>query len=279
MLGKLLKYELRATGRTFWPLFLGILIFGLINRFFVMGYSDSPGLTYNILEGISMFIYGALITGASVAIIIVIIQRFYRNLLGTEGYLMFTLPVKPGQLIFSKVLASFIWYIIVGIVVCISLVLILGESYMISDFIYAINEEFPFWAENIRMEYGIPWGLWLAENALSSVITSFSCFLLIYAAISIGHLSAKAKKLSAFGAFLLLTALIIVVAVITYNVTALDDIIASFIGYGFAPIVEPVSYGLLFHYMTLWITAIFAAFGTLSYFLIRWVFAKKLNIE
>lgn len=33
---------------------------------------------------------------------IVIIQRFYKGLLCDEGYLMFTLPVKPWQLIATK---------------------------------------------------------------------------------------------------------------------------------------------------------------------------------
>ena len=38
---------------------------------------------------------------------VVTIQRFYKGLLGQEGYLMFTLPVKNWQLVFSKALVSF----------------------------------------------------------------------------------------------------------------------------------------------------------------------------
>ena len=274
MLGKLLKYELRATGRTFWPLFLGILIFGLITRYFAQGYSDSSGLTYDIMQGVSIFIYGALIMSSFVAILIVIIQRFYRNLLGAEGYLMFTLPVKPGQLIFSKVLATFIWYIIAGIVVCISLIFIFGELYMIDDVIAFFQYEFPYIAEDIRLELGIPWGLAIAEILLPSVI-AFACnLLMLYAAISLGHLSAKSKKLTAFVAFIILTTLTGVVTTVVYSITGLGNILAYY-----TPLVEQMSVAAFFHYNMLANTLIYAAFGTLSYFLIRWVFAKKLNIE
>ena len=38
--------------------------------------------------------YGMVIIAAFVITLIVIIQRFYKNLLTDEGYLMFTLPVK-----------------------------------------------------------------------------------------------------------------------------------------------------------------------------------------
>lgn len=37
-------------------------------------------------------------------------QRYNSNLYGNEGYLMFTLPVKTEELLFSKALVSFIWF-------------------------------------------------------------------------------------------------------------------------------------------------------------------------
>ena len=57
-------------------------------------------------------------------IVIVAVQRFYKNLLGDEGYLMFTLPATPGQQIFSKLLVSLVWSLM-GIVV-----VILGAFYL-----------------------------------------------------------------------------------------------------------------------------------------------------
>lgn len=37
---------------------------------------------------------------------IFVIQRFYKGLLGDEGYLMHTLPVGPGQLVLSKLICA-----------------------------------------------------------------------------------------------------------------------------------------------------------------------------
>ena len=44
-----------------------------------------------------------------VATLIVVIQRFYKSLLGDEGYLMFTIPVKAWQNILNKLLVSMLW--------------------------------------------------------------------------------------------------------------------------------------------------------------------------
>ena len=282
MLGKLLKYELRATGRTFWPLFLGILLFGLINRYFYMGYTNAPGLTGEIIQNISIFLYGALIMSSFVAILIVVIQRFYRNLLGTEGYLMFTLPVKPWQLVFSKVIATFIWYIVASVVLVISLIFIFGELYMIDDIIYFFQYVFPEAAYELRMEFGIPWGLWVAEISVAGIISLVSSLLLLYAAISMGHLTVKAKKLSAFAWFLALNALTGIVTTVVYAISGLSSNFYSFFIYlldSYQLLVEPMSFAALFHYNVLASTLISAAFAVFSYFLIRWVFAKKLNIE
>ena len=50
------------------------------------------------------------------------VQRFYKNLLGREGYLMHTLPVTETQLILSKLLTSMVWVLCSGLVgiVCIT---------------------------------------------------------------------------------------------------------------------------------------------------------------
>ena len=48
--------------------------------------------------------------GLAITTFIVIIIRFYKNLLGTEGYLMFTLPVSVEQNILAKLIPSVVWF-------------------------------------------------------------------------------------------------------------------------------------------------------------------------
>ena len=102
MLGKLLKYEIKATARWFLPIYIIIFLFAFINR--LINPFQKVGDTYtatveglnflNFMRGISIFVYFALIVAVIAMTFIIIIQRFYKNLLGDEGYIMFTLPVK-----------------------------------------------------------------------------------------------------------------------------------------------------------------------------------------
>ena len=59
-----------------------------------------------------MMVYVITLIGIFVATMLITIQRFYKSLLGDEGYLMFTLPVRPWQLITSKLIVSALWSIV-----------------------------------------------------------------------------------------------------------------------------------------------------------------------
>ena len=87
MLGKLLKYELKATSRVFIPLYIAILVVSIVN-----------GLSLNLeilnIQGLATIVLMCLFISLFVITIVVTIQRFNKNLLKDEGYLMFTLPVN-----------------------------------------------------------------------------------------------------------------------------------------------------------------------------------------
>ncbi len=87
--------------------------------------------------------YVLLIVGIFVITLIVILQRFYKNLVKEEGYLMFTLPVKPWELITSKLIASVIWTFVSTIVVMISVcIMTLSKGCFASfaQFMQLVNE-------------------------------------------------------------------------------------------------------------------------------------------
>ena len=86
MLRKLIKYELITCGRTFLPIYLAILLMSVITGF-------SMNMEIFKISGVSMIILFGLFVSLVVLTIMIIIQRFKRNLLEDEGYLMFTLPV------------------------------------------------------------------------------------------------------------------------------------------------------------------------------------------
>jgi hypothetical protein len=66
--------------------------------------------------------------------LIVLIQRFYKNLLGDEGYLMFTLPVQSWSHILSKLAVSMLWTVVSGGVALCSILFISSNNISTPEF-------------------------------------------------------------------------------------------------------------------------------------------------
>ena len=130
MLRKLMKYELTATARIFLLLSGTVLALGLLNKlFFMMGiFGGNLPFPVELTAGLTMMMYFFVIGAIFVMTLIITIQRFYKNLLGDEGYLMFTLPVKPWQHIVSKMTVAIFWFI-VSVFVTIFSGLMIGISF------------------------------------------------------------------------------------------------------------------------------------------------------
>ena len=91
MLGKLLKHEFRATARFMWVIYAAMLVLSLGSHFAIR-YMDRPE-TFSILRILAVAVtflwVMALIFGA-VMTLVMMVQRFYKNYLTDEGYLMFS---------------------------------------------------------------------------------------------------------------------------------------------------------------------------------------------
>jgi hypothetical protein len=107
MLVKLIGYETKAFGRIMLPLYAAMLGFALITglslRFMPENFTSG-------LPGVLLFmLYGILMMSIVVMTCVLSVTRFYKNLLGVEGYLMFSLPTGTGTLIASKVISVILW--------------------------------------------------------------------------------------------------------------------------------------------------------------------------
>ncbi len=119
MLIKLMKFEMKAMGRILLPLYAILLVgSGLIAVWLKSGLADNPlvSLMLRRLSAIFVVLFVLFAIATALIIALLVVQRFYKNLLGTEGYLMFTLPVTTAENIISKGLTSLIWIVIGGIV-------------------------------------------------------------------------------------------------------------------------------------------------------------------
>lgn len=192
MLNKLLKYELKATGRIFLPLFLALMLFAVINRFMLSPEKfDTPAM-------ISMAIYIIIMVGMFVMTFIMMIQRFHKNLLSDEGYLMLTLPVKPWKHIVSKLFVSMLWMVVSGITALLSILIIALKKGDLTQF----AKGFAALHQQAFKELGTLLYLMSFEMIIGLLIGLASGILIIYASITIGHLFNKHKMLASFGAFI-----------------------------------------------------------------------------
>ena len=135
MLVKLMKYELKATARTLIPLYIALLAFAIVNKIFIgTGLSDKLEGFGSIPFILSIFGYGCTMAAVFIVTFFVIIQRFYKNLLGDEGYLMNTLPVTTVTNLTSKLSIATFWNIISGFVAILSIIIMAFKPDTFSDF-------------------------------------------------------------------------------------------------------------------------------------------------
>ena len=156
------------------------------------------------LSGASETILALVFTGVMIAIgvisIVFIIQRFYRGLLGEEGYLMFTLPVTPTQLILSKLITSVAVIVISGIGGVLSILLItttlpdLGSMFVeLGRFLGHTTVNAPAW-----------WGI-MAEVFVLVIVTIASGIMFLYMCMAIGHLAKRHRVALSVIAYILLS--------------------------------------------------------------------------
>ena len=120
---KLLKYEWKACARICLPLYGVLILMSFVTHLL---YSIPQNSTFGfMLPAISSMLYMGVMMAAFVVTAVILIQRFYKNLLGSEGYLMFTLPVTVTQHLFSKTIIA---VVMIGLS---------GLSALISIFIFA----------------------------------------------------------------------------------------------------------------------------------------------
>ena len=183
MLGKLMKHEFRATARIMLPVMGAMVALALLANLSIRGLagnlSDVPML--RILFVLIIIFFGVAVVATIVMSLVIMVSRFYRNLLKDEGYLMFTLPVSVHELIWSKLIVSLVWFLATALL------------------IFLVMSLLPSWAEINRWldETGIRGQLvtLLIQVVLGTLIGIFAACLHFYAAMSLGHMFSKDKVL------------------------------------------------------------------------------------
>ena len=182
MFGKYMKYEMKSMGRILLPLYIALVVAAIV-------FSFNIKLTMNrtvagILEHfaiITSILFICMVIAVFIVTVFLILQRFYRNLLGNEGYLMFTLPVNTFTHIAGKALSSMIW-IFAGVIAG-------GVAGIISVSIFSSVPEF---LRELREAWDVLVQNGLAVRNITMIIIMLvlgilESILKVYASMSVGH--------------------------------------------------------------------------------------------
>lgn len=206
MLSKLIRYEFKSTRRIFLPAFGVLLLLSLANSIFI-ALPDRMLDNVSIPFGVLMMVYVFVMFAVCVLSFGYMISRFYKNLLGDEGYLMFTLPARPSQLIWAKCITSTVWMVVTAIVCTISLFVLAIPAFLMDQFQTDISFLL-FWQttkyifSELVHEYGANLFVVPLELFLLGVAYVVNFCMHIYACLSIGSLANKHRLGFAFLAYL-----------------------------------------------------------------------------
>lgn len=203
MTGKLMKYEIKSSMKlmaVIWAaLIAASLLFSLSLHVLTDIAVERPGggisFAIGIFEFITGLMYFAVFVALIVATLVIVIMRFYKGLLGDEGCLMHTLPVKPWQLITSKGIIAALIVMISVLVAFLSILVLAGVSGLetIPEMFGALGA---IWEEEPRMV------LVIVEAIILLVLSVLKSVYQIYAALAIGQLANKHRILLSLGAYI-----------------------------------------------------------------------------
>lgn len=257
MLKNLLKYEFRATARTYGGIYLALLAAAGLIGFSLRG--DRAAAQSHVFE-IGVTIYSLLVMALVIVTIVTVIQRFTKNLLGREGYLMHTLPVTEAQLVGSKLISSAVWLLASAVVGVVSLVVM-----------FCVGADFT------NLNFSNLWDDWAAlrtsfEGDLLAILlwTALLCYarmlctmLCIYAACMVGHLFRAHNGVASVGAFFLMS----------WGQGRVENLLNA----GGTIVGEAANHSTLIFFAASF--AITAVFGAVYFILTCWLMKNKLNLE
>lgn len=267
MLGKLMKYEWKAT----WKLFLSanILIFVMT----ILGLcttkmwveTDLPMIDFTAV--VMLLTYLGSMFAVSVGTAIYLIHRFYTSTYGDQGYLLHTLPVDTHHIIIAKVLVSAGWVMVnIGSMYLSAIIIFLSAS----DAFDGMMKDLRNTADHTIKYLGADkiTAFTIIMTLIAFVFSVFAKVLKVGACISLGQLSANHKLMCSFGWYV---AIYVVERVISGIYFALQA--------AFYKGLSNTHYGSYFDKQ--WETSLIAGLiSCVVYYLLNWyVMSRKLNLD
>ncbi|MCI8499906.1 MAG: hypothetical protein HFE28_04780 [Clostridia bacterium] len=185
MVGKLMKHELRALFRVILAVGLSALVLSGVAALFV--WLNPQGYL-----GILLFFLSIMMSSVLLFVgIIFSIRQFYASLFTGEGYMTFSLPVTPMQLLWSKLISALLASLFCSVIAILSWLMLFGSlsPTIIQELGVLFGDLFDVILRAIASD-----PLLVVEFALLILVSIPSTTLCIYSVISIGQLFTNHRK-------------------------------------------------------------------------------------
>lgn len=191
MLGKLIRYEFRATWKWMTGIIAalaGITILGVLGLL-MMKQGAFSGIK-QILGPFLIVMYVILYVTAMIAPFFYMAFRYYKNIHRDEGYLMNTLPVTPGQNILAKLTVASLWTALIHVLAIGSILLFFN---VVMKVLPSETVHVDFGYQDFYQITGMRVSTLVIEAAVCYLMTIPHAFLTLYLSTAVGQLSVKGK--------------------------------------------------------------------------------------
>ena len=186
MLRRLLKHEFRATGRVMLPMIAILLAASVAANLSLRYLMDSRAWFLSMVGGLLMVAFVVAIIAVFVVAFVLMVQRFYKNLLQDEGYVMLTLPVSIHQHIWSKLIVSSVWFVVTALAVFLACCVTAFDISVIKEILWGLGrvlEEL----RKVQAYYAINGTAIVIETIVLCFLALVAMCLQFYAALAAGH--------------------------------------------------------------------------------------------
>ena len=274
MLRKLMKHEFRATGRIMLPLFGLLLLASVGANFSIRGMLDSDSTFLSTLGTILIMLFTVAVIAVGIVAFILMINRFYKNLLQDEGYVMMTLPVSIHQQIWSKLIVSTVWFAATVLVIALACFLMAADIRFMGELWHGLGELIAYAARSNHLDLVANGALFCAELLILCVFASIALCLRFYSAMAIGFSFPNHKGLLSVAAYMVTD--VAVQALGLSGISLLNDSWFHRLLLGWEPSISAAA-GM---HMSMWfIILLEAIYAAVFYFLTVYFLQKHLNLE
>lgn len=198
MLGKLIKYDLKAAAKLFLLIHGVYLLICIAARFIFMDRIRFTAPTNSLILSLLLLItlFSLLVSALMIVTEMQVAFRFYRNLFSKEGYLSWTLPVSAPQHLWAKIISGYILMaadltILFGGI----LLLVSGDN---------VTTAYSTIADEVEIQFGISLRLFAVILFAACLISCLWSVIMIYFSIMIGQLFPSHRVLGAIAVYFIM---------------------------------------------------------------------------